>query len=243
MKLQALSCGVILVVASALLAGRVLSQEKQSKQEKPKAEKKTKDAEKAKPAQKEAEKPKAKAAEPPAIDMEEMMKKWMEFATPGEAHKALEPLVGKWDIVMKFWMSGPGSEVLESKGTAESRWILDGRFVLQEASSEFMGMPFKGMGINGYDNFKKKYTSFWIDNMGTAMMTSLGMADRARKAITYYGQMDEPATGEQDKLGRFVMRIVDRDKIVFEMYDLSLGEDAKVGEITYTRKKGEQAGE
>ena len=44
----------------------------------------------------------------PAADMQEMMKRWMEVATPGEGHKLLEQFVGKWDTVTRMWWEGPG---------------------------------------------------------------------------------------------------------------------------------------
>jgi len=30
-------------------------------------------------------------------------------------------------------------------------------------------MMFKGMGMEGYDNVKKKFVASWIDNMGTGI--------------------------------------------------------------------------
>ena len=30
-------------------------------------------------------------------------------------------------------------------------------------------MQFKGMGVEGYDNVKKKFVASWIDNMGTGI--------------------------------------------------------------------------
>lgn len=181
----------------------------------------------------------AKPAKPsaPAPDMMEGMKKWVEAATPGAPHKALEPMIGEWELTTKMWMSGPGSPAMESKGTATARWILGGRYVQSETQGEMMGMPMTGIGITGYDNFKKKYTSFWIDNLGTAMFLSEGSADTAGKVFTFQGKMDEPMTGEKDKPVKHTHRMVSPDKHVFEMYDLSLGPNAKVVEITYTRKK------
>jgi len=37
-----------------------------------------------------------------------------------------------------------------------------------------MGMPFEGMGLDGYDNASKEYISIWIDNMGTGIMYMKG---------------------------------------------------------------------
>jgi hypothetical protein len=171
-------------------------------------------------------------------DMQEMMKKWMEAATPGEHHKALEHFVGKWDTVCKVWMEGPDKPASETKGTSEIKWILGGRYTLEELKSEMLGMPHSGMGITGYDNFKKQYVSFWIDNMSTAMFNTLGTFDASGKVLTSLGKMDEPMTGEKDKTVKYVVQIVGKDKHIFSVYDLvGSPNEVKVVEITYTRKK------
>jgi Protein of unknown function (DUF1579) len=171
-------------------------------------------------------------------DMQEMMKKWTEAATPGEPHKFFEQFVGKWDMATRMWMEGPGKPPAETKGTAEIRWIMDGRFILEEVVGQVMGQPHKGLGVTGYDNFKKKYVGYWLDNTSTALFNIEGSLDQTGKVLTSYGRMDEPMTGEHDKLIKFVTRVVSKDKRIFEIYDLvgSPGE-FKAVEIVYTRKQ------
>jgi hypothetical protein len=210
MKLQVLLCTIALVGASLLSAGQAFSQEN---------------------------KPGEKGDAKSAPDMQEMMKKWMEVATPGEAHKHLGQFVGKWDTVVRMWWEGPGKPPVESKGASEIKWIMDGRFLLEESSGQMMGMPYRGMGITGYDNFKKKYVVSYIDNMGTAMVTGEGKFDMANKVLTSFGKMDEPMTGEHDKTVKYVLRLLGKDKYVFEIFDEVGGpSEFKVVEITYTRK-------
>jgi hypothetical protein len=168
---------------------------------------------------------------------EEMMKRWSEAMTPGDAHKALEAFVGTWDVEAKVWMKGPKGEASVSKGTAEYKMALGGRYLEQEFAGEMMGQPMNGVGYTGYDNFKKKYVSFWIDNLGTAMSTMEGTMDKEGRTLTMWGKMDEPATGERDKKVKSVMRVVDKDKHVFESYDVStFGDKQPVMVITYTRR-------
>ncbi|HMK38374.1 MAG TPA: DUF1579 domain-containing protein [Bacteroidota bacterium] len=168
---------------------------------------------------------------------EEMMKRWEEAMTPGEAHKKLEAFVGSWDVEAKVWMKGPKGEPSVSRGSAEYKMALGGRYLQQEFAGDMMGQPMSGVGYTGYDNFKKKYVSFWIDNMGTAMSTMEGTMDKEGKALTMWGKMDEPATGEKDKKVKYVTRVVDKDKHVFESYDVTTyGEKQPVMVITYTRK-------
>jgi len=90
--------------------------------------------------------------------------------------------------------------------------------------------------VAGYDNFKKKYVSFWIDDAGTGMFSSEGTADAAGKMFTFHGKMDDPMTGEKDKPIKMILRTVNANKRVFEMHDLSKGEKSLFGEMTYTRK-------
>jgi hypothetical protein len=173
----------------------------------------------------------------PAVDMQEMMKKWAEAARPGEPHKLLDQFVGKWDTATRVWME-PGKPPMETKGTADVKWIMDGRYILEESAGQIMGQPHKGMGITGYDNFKQKYVSSWIENMSTGMYTSEGTVDQSGKVLTLHGKIDEPMTGERDKLVRFVARLISKDKHVFEIYDLvGRPDEFKAVEITYTRKQ------
>src|SRR5216684_3555963 len=51
-------------------------------------------------------------------------------------------------------------------------------------------MTFKGMGIEDYDNVKKKFVGTWVDNMGTGIMMSEGRYDVATKTSTYTGEIE-----------------------------------------------------
>ena len=149
------------------------------------------------------EKPKegTKAAAPAGMpSQEEMMKAWMAAATPGEAHKKLEPVVGSFTVQTKMWMD-PSKPPEETAGTSENKWVLGGRFVEQQVEGTAMGQPFSGIGYTGYDNYKKKYVGTWTDSMGTMIMTSTGTADASGKKITFWSTMDD-VVHEEDHEGQ-----------------------------------------
>ena len=171
----------------------------------------------------------------PSPEELEMMKKWEAAATPGAGHKTLAPLAGEWEVSSKWWMD-PSQPPMESKGKSKSKWILGGRYLQDEYEGEFMGKPMKGMSLTGYDNFKKKYSSLWIDDMGTAMFHSEGVASDDGKTFTFTGKMDDVTTGEKDKTMKWVIRLVSDKKYVFEMYDASKNKDTKCAEMVYTKK-------
>ncbi|TAK67787.1 MAG: DUF1579 domain-containing protein [Bacteroidetes bacterium] len=169
---------------------------------------------------------------------EEMMKKWQEAMTPGEQHKKLEGMAGMWDLETKFWMDGPDKPPTVTKGSAEMTMEMDGRFLCQKMKGEMMGMPMTGMGYTGYDNMKKMYWMFWIDNTSTAMFTGEGNFDKEGKTLTMTGKMDDPVTGEMGKTIKYICKMNDKDSWTFEMQDMSMpGDNKTTGVITYTRKK------
>ena len=175
-------------------------------------------------------------AAPAGPSQDEMMKAWTAQATPGATHKALEGTVGSWDVKTKMWMA-PGAPPAESSGTSENQMILGGRFLEQRYSGSMMGQPFNGIGVTGYDNYKKKVVATWIDSASTSIMEMEGSADKTGKVITCFGTMNDVVAKKPMKLKSRVT-IVDADHHKYESWHT--GADGKWFqdlEITYTRKK------
>ena len=113
--------------------------------------------------------------------------------------------------------------------------LLDGRFLYQEYNSQMMGQPYSGIGIEAYDNLRKKYVSTWIDSMGTGIFMMEGTASADGKTITYRGQHAEPGGGQMTH--RAIWKLVDANTQLFEMHGAhGHGKEMKMLEITYTRK-------
>ncbi|MHC5023296.1 MAG: DUF1579 domain-containing protein [Planctomycetota bacterium] len=215
MKTRLLICGFVLGVATALLTGRAISQDQ--------------------------------GAMPSPEDMQAMMEEYMATLEPGKYHKLMEGSVGTWDTTTKMWWGGPGSPPSVTEGTAERRMIMGGRFMMEEQSSVMMmpdpgtgqmqEIPWKGMGLFGYDNYRKMYNGVWLDSMSTFMLTMKGTVNPTGDVFTYYGEMDEPMLGVVGRMVKYVTRIIDEDTQVFEIIDLHAGDDYKVVEVTYNRRK------
>src|SRR5690606_41347735 len=92
----------------------------------------------------------------PAQD-EAMMAAWEAAATPGPQHAQLvEHFAGTWDTKMTVWMD-PVTPPLDESGSTTSTAELGGRHVRMDYRGNFMGMPFEGVGSNGYDNVSGRY--------------------------------------------------------------------------------------
>jgi len=175
----------------------------------------------------------------------DMMKQMMEMSKLNENHKLLSSLDGNWDYTIKFWMNpDPSAPPQESKGTATRKSIMGGRYVTMDVSGK-MQMPgedgkmkdvmFKGMGMEGYDNVKKKFVASWIDNMGTGIEFSEGTYDPATKSFTYTSEM-EPMPGMKTSV-REVIKVTDDSHMMLEWYENQGGQEKKTMEINYTKKK------
>ncbi|MBN2563656.1 MAG: DUF1579 domain-containing protein [Phycisphaerae bacterium] len=200
----------VLVGAVGLIANQVVSQDKEAKKSK---------------------------EEKPGSEMDPTMAAWMKYASPSEHHAYLKPMVGQWDQLVKMRWS-PDAPMEEHKGTCENKWILGGRYLLQEAQGEMMEeCRFEGLGLVGYDNYKKKYVSMWVDTMSTMMFTMEGTYSPSQKSFAFTGEYDDVVTGKKKK-ARCTSRMIDSDRFVEEMFDEGPdGKEVKMMEVTYTRKK------
>ncbi|HZR78267.1 MAG TPA: DUF1579 domain-containing protein [Chthoniobacterales bacterium] len=183
--------------------------------------------------------------QPSAADMQKMMQQMMELSKLNENHKLLASLDGNWDYKIKFWMNpDPNAKPDESSGTATRKSIMGGRYVTMDVNGS-MKMPgedgkmktvqFKGMGLEGYDNVKKKFVASWIDSMGTGIEFSEGDYDSASKTFTYTSEM-EMMPGMKTQV-REVIKVPDNNHMVLEWYENQGGQEKKTMEINYTKKK------
>jgi hypothetical protein len=170
----------------------------------------------------------------PGADQDAVMKKVEAAGRPGPAHQALDALVGDWNAEVKCW-GEPGGSPEVTHATARIDWKFNGRFVEEEFHGEMMGKPFTGCMLLGYDNTKQTFNSVWICDTQTSMFISEGRGDSGYKVITLEGKASCAATGRKDVPMKTVLRLINPDKHVFEMYDGSKGANAKTMEITYTR--------
>lgn len=217
MKLRLLALGFVFGVTTALLSSQVLSGDKSDK-----AEKADKGAE-----------------------TKQMMELWKKYALPGDYHQKLEVFAGDWDVTTRIWMEGPGEPPNVSNSTVQSELIFGGRFLRTnmrgmmslEVEGEMMEFPIEAVGYVGYDNFKQKYVSIWIDSHNTGIYYTEGFVDPTGRIFTYIGTMDEWETGQRDKPYKMVDQVISENRIVSQMHDLTMPEgQTRVFEMVAARK-------
>jgi hypothetical protein len=147
---------------------------------------------------------------------EKKMEAYMKIMAVNENHSFLKNFEGKWDVNMTAWMQ-PGAEPTETQSSGESEMILGGRFLKVNVKGLMFGQPYEGQQILGYDNFKEKFISFWIDSSSTAFYLMEGTFDKEKKAITDVGSWDDPMTGGTIKV-RAVTTLVNENEYTYQMF-------------------------
>ncbi|MEZ5966950.1 MAG: DUF1579 family protein [Planctomycetota bacterium] len=118
-----------------------------------------------------------------------------EPVTTNPASNDLLKTVGKWDVVMK--VMGPDGTAMEFKGKESNSAACNGLWVWSDFhSDDFMGTPFTGAGLLGYDPSTKKYTSVWVDSMSPHITKLSGSMDAKTKVLTCKGMSKDPAGNE-----------------------------------------------
>lgn len=173
----------------------------------------------------------------PARTQDEEMAAWMKAAGAGPQHQRLASKAGNWDVEGQMWMD-PEAPPMGMKGKAKLWNVLDGRFQMQDYEGDFMGAPFHGYGVTGYNNVTGMYEANWFDSMGTMMMRMEGPEDAAG-VITLTGTFPDP-WGETQHM-RHVMRDDGPNHMVLEMYGSCAskhgGAEMKMMELHYRRTK------
>ena len=177
------------------------------------------------------EEPPAEAMSP---EMAAEMAAWQEAMTPGPQHEKLAAMAGEWDLEVTMWME-PGAEPMKLPSTASRRMTFGGRHLEEEVSGEFMGSPFLGRAVTGYDNASGKWWTTWIDNQSTGLMVGEGDWDEETNTLTIVSTTTDPMTGEKRRVeGKSTIHSADHE--VHEMWEEHDGQRFKSMEIVYHRK-------
>lgn len=167
-------------------------------------------------------------------NQQEMVRRMKLAMALTEQHAALADRIGDWDVDMKIVGGG------NVKGTAKIGWLFKGRWLKMELNVPgFMGRTLEAFVVMGYDKVKKAHVAMYCDSLSPSLATMTGpVVDPTKKTQVMYGTHDEYLTGELDKPIKYVTRLINKDKWIFEVWDLGIGEAGKAVVIeTFTRNK------
>jgi hypothetical protein len=142
--------------------------------------------------------------------------------------KRLEAWVGTWDAEVS--MMGQ-----TTKGSEVCRIECGGNWLVTEHTGSFMGQPFQGKGLTGFDATKSAYSGVWIDSSG-GPMSVFANGQFAKDGKSFTALVD--SFGMDGKPGRFeyLTTFVDAKTRVFEITQVDGGKKELQMRIRYTRR-------
>lgn len=161
-------------------------------------------------------------------------KAYLKRVAPGPGHKHLAQFVGVWKATGKYWPT-PGATPQTFTAKSQKTMILGGRFLRENVKGTFLGQPYEGLGLLGYDNNKKGYTATWAETGNTSLIEFFGSADASGKVFVMNGQVYDPR-GQRTRQEKTVLRVINANKHIFEAF--LIGEDGKefrTLEVVYER--------
>jgi len=154
---------------------------------------------------------------------------------PGPQHLSLMRLDGDYVTKEKYYPPGQ-STPLESDGTATLRSEMGGRFIVERNAGGYLGEPYIGLRIYGFNNGTKKYEGVWTSSKSTAVISLLGDSKDGGMTIEYTGTYHEDTTGSMRTM-QITLHILDPDH--FEVQVIRTMPDGSPGPklvSLYTRK-------
>lgn len=163
------------------------------------------------------------------------MQAWQASFVPGAEHARLaEHFRGDWKATTTMWLD-PSAPPTTSSGTSTNTVEFGGRQVRSHYKGEFMGQPFEGIAMTGYDNAAREYVNHWVDSMGTGHYMTRGSYDPATRTYTFTGEMADPSEGGKRHATRDTVQVVDADHHVMESFETRDGKERRMMRIEYAR--------
>ncbi|MBI5509940.1 MAG: DUF1579 domain-containing protein [Deltaproteobacteria bacterium] len=126
--------------------------------------------------------------------------------------EVLQKDVGTWKVEMTI-RPAPGAEPHSARGTAVSRFVSHGRWLVTDFTTETG--DFEGHGLMGYDPKAGAYVYAWVDTMRPFLAVGRGSWDASARKMTITTEAEQ----EQGPLRwREVTEAVDPDTQVFHSF-------------------------
>lgn len=155
---------------------------------------------------------------------------------PGPEHEVLKHFVGTWEATISM-QQAPGAPAVETKGLETNTLGCGGLWLIIDHKGEFMGKPFHGHGVQGYDTNKKKYVGVWVDPMTSSLEVSEGTYDKATKTLTSKTRTRDPASGQPMEYSTKNVFKDENNHYLAMFFPGPEGKELEAMRITYKRKK------
>jgi hypothetical protein len=153
---------------------------------------------------------------------------------PDAERGTLEAQAGTWDATVEAFLA-PGPPTTSS-AVETNHLACDGRWLVTEFKGSFMGQPFEGHGVLGWDTFRKKLVGSWVDSAAAGLQTIEGAFDPEARILTLLAE--GPDLSGKVVTSREITEWKSPDVRVLTIFNPgTLGKESIALRITYKRRK------
>jgi hypothetical protein len=113
-------------------------------------------------------------------------------APPGQ--DVLKKWVGQWDATVESTVRD--GKLVTNPAKSTSRLAYGDRWLISDFDGTFLGAPFTGQEVLGYDPVAKKFLLNWIDSIATSFATGEGIFDPKTNTMTWTVSSRDDSTGK-----------------------------------------------
>jgi hypothetical protein len=167
---------------------------------------------------------------------QEMIRRAMDRLRAGPEHAVLGALAGgRWTVTSRY-ADGAGRADVVITGSASTRTVLDGRFLVVEVAARSPRLEADSYTIYGYDRRFGRYTYVGHDSFGTYYVTAAGPYDSTSRSIRMAGEARQP--NGSAKRYEMVLRVESEDRFVTEIWFDDGAARHRAVETVFVRARG-----
>jgi Protein of unknown function (DUF1579) len=117
------------------------------------------------------------------------------LAMPGDKHRWLEPLIGRWNVEMLVWPTAGAAPIVSKEMRATREWILGGRYLREELMGKFAGNESNRVGILSYNNLDERFELLTIDTFEPGQMRYASQVPGTSQRFSVVGESTEAGYG------------------------------------------------
>ena len=153
-------------------------------------------------------------------------------------HKLLVKSAGNYEGTTAMWM--PGAPEPMQAPCSEVVTAIGGLWTTSHFQMEFMGQPFAGSAISGYDAERKKFIGYWVDSTNPKVTQMEGDWDEAKQAIVMQYDMFDTMINKMVKMRSETVHHDDGYTMTF--FRIEDGKAERQMQMTMKRKATVEAG-
>lgn len=120
-------------------------------------------------------------------------------------------------------------------GTAEVRWVVEGRAIVEEVAAEMFGQTVRSVRLLAYNPLRRLMQAVSLEGAGVGLAVGQGRVPGPGEALQLISAVDEPHSETLDMATESLTRIESTDKHVLELYALGQSGREPIGRVVYHR--------